>query len=544
MEKLVDKIYYITDREDKLEFNTATIEECVEYCSSLPSMGLDIEATALDPYRAKLLLTSIGDNNKTFVIDNTTIKPDFLNELSHIPIVGHNLKYDTKVLIPLGVKFSKVFDTMIAEQVMRMGVKGGNSLDKVLERRLNIVSQLPKETRLEFINAVSFVPERKHIVYSAEDTLYIKLLMEKQVEMLKKLNLLKVCVNIEFPLVLHLAKAELEGIRFNIEKHKGNIDEMNLSILEVEREMDLVVRELCEEYGIPLVGKWRRERRLQQATQTSLFGVKDTVVNNKNKGNINYNSSQQIQDLFDKFEQPMPLVKDGFAYKVSTGVDALQGYLAEGKGGNLTPFLKALLRQRGISKQLSSFGQNLIDIINEHTGNLHTIYRQAGADTGRFQSGDTKNGYINSQQIPALEKFRTCFGQYDSDEDSHEYEYMTMDLSGAELVILASNAKDEVLISLLEDPHSAIATASTQDLINHILNVFSKDGLKPNSYTSYSEIPKYLLHSNARLIEELLSILKKMERVEEVLVTGRYTVTKKTSKDIRDSYKAVAYGLA
>jgi len=544
IDKLVERIRYITKREDKLGFKTAEISEMIENLSSKSSIGLDIEATALDPYRAKLLLSSIGDDKITYVIDHTTISPEFLKKLSHIRIIGHNLKYDTKVLLNYGVEFEKCYDTMIVEQTLRMGVKGGNSLDKVLERRLNIVSQFEKSTREDFINATSFVPERKHIVYSAEDTLYIKLLMEAQKPFILSYDMTRVLVTIEFPLVLHLAKSEYEGIRFNKPKHNLNIKKMDESLLDIEQKMDEQVVSLCEVHKIPLVGKWGRKRKTESLIQTSMFDVKPVIIKNKNKGNINYDSTKQIQELFMSFNQPIPLIKDGFGYKESTGVDAINSYLSEDKGGRLEPFLRLLLSHRGISKQISSFGQNLIDIINEHSGNIHTIYRQASADTGRFQSGDTKNGYINSQQIPALENFRTCFGQYDSDSSNHEYEYMTMDLSGAELVILASNADDDTLKSILDDPHSAIATVSTQALINYIMTNMTKSGYTPNSYSSYSKIPQSIIQSNQRAYQELLDILKKEERAKEVFVTGEFVVSKKTSKDIRNSYKAIIYGLA
>jgi DNA polymerase I-like protein with 3'-5' exonuclease and polymerase domains len=542
--KLIDKIYYITNREDKLGFKTSTIDEMLNYCSTLEYCGFDIEATGLDPYRAKPLLLSVGDSNKTFVIDFTSVSMDFLYEMEHIPLLGQNLKYDLKVMKAKGYKFQKVYDTLIVENVLRMGVKGGNSLDAILSRRLDITSMFEKDTRKEFINAIGFVPERKHIIYSAEDTLYMEMLKKEQDKFLERLDLKEVCYSIEFPLLLILVDSEVEGIRFNVEKHKLNIHQMNQELLEVEKSMDKCIDSLLDEYEISRTGPWRRERKLQQVTQLGFLGVKDSVIKNKNKGKINYNSDVQIKDVFVMFDQPVPVVKDGWTVKESTGIEALEEYLITNRDSKLSPFIELLIKQRGVSKNLSSFGQNLINIINEHSGNLHTIYRQANADTGRFQSGDTKNGYINSQQIPALEKFRTCFGQYDSNEEEHKYAYMTMDLSGAELVILASNANDEVLTSLLDDPHSAIATASTQALINYIFNTFAKAGLKPNSYSNYSDIPPNVISSNSYLIGELLDILKTEERVEQVLCTGNFVVSKKTSKDIRNSYKAVAYGLA
>lgn len=539
-----DKIYYITERNDKLGFKTATLKDCIEYANSKEYIGFDIEASSLDPYRAKLRLSSIGDSNKTFVIDHTTIEPDFIKSITNTGIIGHNLKYDCKVMLNHGIEFTKVYDTMLVEQSIRMGHKGGNSLDVVLARRLNIVD-VDKGIRNDFVGSLSFTPQEKHILYSAGDVLRMDLLKEIQKEYLDSFNMNFVMYDIEFPLLLILAKSEYEGIPVSISGIREFVKESKQEQLDVERKMDIEVSKLLKDLKPELLnGKYVNERNRQDVIQTDLFDTRGKVTTNKNKNNINYGSDSQIKELFQTLDFPVPIIKDKKSglYKPSSGIEALESILKESKGGELTHFIELLLIHRNLTKEITSFGENMIQMINPYSGNLHTIYRQCGADTGRFQSGDTKNKYINSQQIPAKNVLRTCFGTKDDLES--KYDIMTMDLSGAELVILADLAGDEVLKANIEDPHSALANIGTNAIINYLLSNYSKSGYKAGDYNKFSDIPEYLIRDNDFVLNRLKTILYTKERVEEAFTNGEFKIDKNTSKDIRNAYKAVTYGLA
>ena len=155
---------------------------------------------------------------------------------------------------------------------------------------------------------------------------------------------------------------------------------------------------------------------------------------------------------------------------------------------------------------------------NPVTNKLHTIYRQCGTATGRFASGGGKyeKDKINSQQIPKEKEYRNCFCEEEG------YNILTIDLSGAELVILASLSGDEYLKTILDDPHSPLATAAYNKVIQYILNTFPE----------------------SRWMDELTELLRTEDRARQAIKDRSFTITKSTSKDLRDSFKAVIYGLS
>jgi DNA polymerase-1 len=97
-------------------------------------------------------------------------------------------------------------------------------------------------------------------------------------------------------------------------------------------------------------------------------------------------------------------------------------------------------------------------MISPITGAVHTIYKQCSTATGRFASGDTKNGHPNMAQIPKDNQYRIPF------KARVGYKLMTIDFSACELTILASMSKDKTLIRLLMDDtadlHSYLANAA------------------------------------------------------------------------------------
>ena len=187
----------------------------------------------------------------------------------------------------------------------------------------------------------------------------------------------------------------------------------------------------------------------------------------KNVKNINYSSSHQIKKIFLACGITPPTEKD--TGKDTVGTESLKTFLVLNYDSLLKPFLEKYIKFKAIEKNISSFGENFINMINPISNRLHTIYRQTGAETGRFQSGDTKNNFFNSQQIPKSPEYRECFCELDG------YNILTIDLSGAELVILASLSEDNYLKTILEDPHSPLATACYNEVIDYILNNFPED---------------------------------------------------------------------
>jgi DNA polymerase-1 len=118
------------------------------------------------------------------------------------------------------------------------------------------------------------------------------------------------------------------------------------------------------------------------------------------------------------------------------------------------PAIKKLLEYRSHEKTLSAFGEQLLALINPHTGRLHPDFNQYGADTGRFSCTNP-----NVQQIPATSDFRACFVA------SEGCKLVTCDYSQAELRILAELSGDPAFVEAFKgggDLHAITASQMFQ----------------------------------------------------------------------------------
>jgi DNA polymerase-1 len=95
-----------------------------------------------------------------------------------------------------------------------------------------------------------------------------------------------------------------------------------------------------------------------------------------------------------------------------------------------------LLEYRTVQKALTSYGQNMIDLINPTTGRLHADFRQIGAPTGRFSCTNP-----NIQQVPHAVEYRRCFSGYPAGR-----KLIIADYSQIELRILAEFSGDQGFI--------------------------------------------------------------------------------------------------
>src|SRR5947207_551821 len=97
------------------------------------------------------------------------------------------------------------------------------------------------------------------------------------------------------------------------------------------------------------------------------------------------------------------------------------------------PVIDKLLEYRTVQKALTSYGQNMIDLINPITGRLHADFRQIGAPTGRFSCTNP-----NIQQVPHAVEYRRCFSGHPESR-----KLVIADYSQIELRILAEFSADK-----------------------------------------------------------------------------------------------------
>jgi DNA polymerase-1 len=108
-------------------------------------IGLDTETTGLGSSRDRVRLLQLATIKGTFLLDlfalpdlNTTLTKLF-ESLTRSGIVGHNLGFDLPFLMRLGFTPGRVFDTILASQILQAGdITADNSLKAVAKHYLDI----------------------------------------------------------------------------------------------------------------------------------------------------------------------------------------------------------------------------------------------------------------------------------------------------------------------------------------------------------------------------------------------------------------------
>lgn len=509
------------EEENELVILSEVTQLQYDFITNLKILGFDYEANSLDPYIASPLLMVLGNDIDQLVIDCTSINCiEVLSQLDeNQAIIGANLKYDYKIAkVKHKHIFARMFDVMIAEQRLLQGITEFSqkrnkmvpiscSLEAITQRRLNILPDgMDKAVRQEFIgaNPDTFIFKNKHIKYAAADIKPLYQIREIQKEAIEKRGLQLLIYGIEFPCIRELGDAELEGFIIDEVKWKDNIAFNKEQKFIYQCKLDEELRRLRdttlqrEEAKYLKGGVWDRDRRkATEVIQDNLFGDMfdeiAIVIPTKKKSKaklvepyINYASTTQLVYIFGKLKQPLPTkegvyavptfntklngkeIVDKSTYSFTTGEKEMDSYLSENSNVNIRTFVEYLIKYREYTTRLNTFGQNfLTNFKNPITKKYHTVFRQCDAITGRLQSGESKNGWFNSQNIPAEKRYREAFGV------EEDYEVCTTDLSGAEAVIMIDKARDEKFYEmaiLKDDAHSPLATAVWRAIGKHRIN--------------------------------------------------------------------------
>lgn len=374
------------------------LRKTVETLTSQPVVGLDTETTELDPYTSRLRLIQLATPDRVYLIDfdrfsdGDTRKSEALEPLRRLlaaprPIkIAHNAKFDAKFIKHnLGVDLGGLFDTLLASQLVGAGdIEERHGLETVASRYLNEV--VDKSERLSNWNLELTAAQ---LEYAARDAAILLPLREKLIERLKAESLVK-CAQLEFECVMPVVDLELAGFFM----HKDRWLEQ-LGIVEKRRE------ELAEQLQSVLA---------EESSQGSLFGGPE-------REDINLDSQQQLTKALNRLGIQLP---------DSTRNWKLQPLAAQ------YPIIATLLEYRTVQKALTSYGTNMIEMINPVTKRLHADFRQIGAPTGRFACTNP-----NIQQVPHAVEYRRCFSGHPEGR-----KLIIADYSQIELRILAEFSGD------------------------------------------------------------------------------------------------------
>ena len=152
---------------------------------------------------------------------------------------------------------------------------------------------------------------------------------------------------------------------------------------------------------------------------------------------FNLGSTKQLGEIL--FGQlGLPVVKKTPAGKPSTDESVLEKLALD------YPLPKVLLQWRGLAKLKSTYTDKLPEMVDPHTGRIHTTYSQATAITGRLSSSDP-----NLQNIPV----RTAEGRRIREAfiAPPGHRMMSADYSQIELRIMAHISQDAGLLKAFAD---------------------------------------------------------------------------------------------
>jgi DNA polymerase I len=380
-------------------------------------ISFDTETTSRNPLESTVVGISFAvEKNKAWFIpleDHTIPEAHLGQTLQNILNSktlkgGQNIKFDILALRSMGLTVSDpLFDTMIASFVIRSD--GQHNLDSLA--RENLAYEMVSYTDLVGTGKTQMdirdVQLDELVRYACEDADITLQLWNKLKLELKNIDALRLCEEIEFPLINVLSDMEAAGVA---------IDAKFLRNLSKKLSKDLLkIREVIYEHA----------------------GFE-----------FNINSTQQLSKvLFEKLGLP-PVKKTKTGYSTDTSVlERLKG---------IHPIIDLLLEYRQYTKLQSTYIDALPKLINPRSGRVHTSFNQTIASTGRLSSSNP-----NLQNIP----IRTDLGRsirkaFIARSDNHVI--MSSDYSQIELRIMAHVSGDNGLLDAFKNKEDIHATTAAK----------------------------------------------------------------------------------
>jgi DNA polymerase-1 len=416
--------------EDNIVF--CSKEQALSLLQTKDTLGFDSETLGFDPYTTDLVTIQLGNDVHQFVIDVKSVDIQFFKELLETKeLIGHNLKFDLKFLYHERIIPYKVYDTFLGEKTTRLGIDSHRcGLDACVYRHLGIVLD---KTERKNING-KFTPS--FILYSALDVAYLHKLKEIQLEILEKQGSLK-SIELDNRFVKVLAYIEYCGIKLDESKWRIKMNKTKLDLEKAEAELNEFV---LENKMVKFI-----ERQLD-------------IFNTQVKASVNWNSSQQVVEFFKALGVDTKVIEKGVE-KDTIEASHLGKFIKE------FPIIGNYLNYKQAQKDLGTYGENWIRLINPVSGRIHTQYKQL-MNTGRLSSGgrnkETGEAYPNLQNIPSDEETRSCFVAENGNV------IIGCDYTGQEQIVLVNKCLDANLLEFydknLGDMHSFVASKMYDEL--------------------------------------------------------------------------------
>ena len=412
----------------KAEYETvldeAALDRWIERLGAAPEIAFDTETTSLDYMRAELVGVSfsIEPGHAAYVpfghdypgapdqipreVVLAKLRP--ILESERPAKIGQNLKYDMSVLARAGIVLAgAAFDTMLESYVLDSTATRHDmdslALKYLGHRTIHYEDVAGKGAKQLTFNQVPIEDAGPYAAEDADVTLRLHRSLRPRLEAHEPL--VKLCDEVEIPLVPVLSRVERNGVRVDVGRLKAQSAELAGRMREIE------------------------------ASAHACAG-----------GPFNLGSAKQIQAiLYDTLG--LPVLAKTPKGQPSTAESVLQELAHEHE------LPKLILEHRAMSKLKSTYTDALPACVNPGTGRVHTSYHQAVAATGRLSSSDP-----NLQNIPVRTREGRRIRQAFVPDPG--YRLVAADYSQIELRIMAHLSGDRGLLDAFAsgaDIHRATA---------------------------------------------------------------------------------------
>lgn len=497
-----------------------TIEEVnnlVDYiCNYSPSgkssgnqlIALDTETNTLYPHRNKLqllTLTVAWDPGKAASIPiehaESPLSLDSVREavsrllLSPNPKVGHNIKFDLKVLLRKGFHVNNVvWDTMVCEHLLAEDKKGFYGLKELTRRYFPAYAnyeqvvraknkenlyEARKEAKLEGKklskaeeslledDGYANIPLKDLSVYGAIDADITWQLTLAQRRLMFQESKDFVALRKNFFMSTNAAIRDIGKVLWaneNPEKvlSRGMLHDPLIRMAQNRTIPTLQTLARMEDRGVMVDRAYTQELaiKMEHSMRVAIIKLNDMIPQGVH-GSFNPASSQQIRNTLYNTGFVHPETKELVCYEgkvippttdkgaISTNAQFLRLLVTK----NECPFSKALLEFRAMQKARNTFIENIM-VLTREDNRMHTHYHQQGTSSGRLSSS-----HENMQNIPKKigeHNIKKIFIPSDP-----SLAFVNTDAKAAEVRIYAAYSHDANLIRALNDgldPHSFVAS--------------------------------------------------------------------------------------
>ena len=447
------------------------------------NIGLDIETTGLDHLVDKITLLAIKLDDGNYLFDIQQMGEGILNYLVELIegqnklVIGQNLKFDLKFLYhKTGVMINKVYDTMVAENLINKGTgKNYYSLKELVEKYCNEI--LDKEVRDSFINQTEEM-SIEQLVYAEKDVEYLFEIRRQQMDKIAEQKQIKV-LDLENSILPVFTLMEYEGIRLDKEKWLALAEKAKGIAVEKEQALkDFIIKTIK-------LSKFNNALELLEAC-----GVPVTTKRDKNKysalGKETYPEIIRQHVIFTSPKQTVSVLK-------LCGLDvesSSEKNLVDHKDKEV---VKLLFEYREQIKKATSFGEEFLKHINSITGKIHCNLDQLATDTGRVAASKP-----NLLQIPGDPEYRQSFIPEEG------YKLIDLDYSGQELRLAANIFNEPKLVKAFkedQDIHALSGSLIYDKKIEDVTKEERKRG-KVLNFASLYGVSAWGLHKNFGFSDE------------------------------------------